>query len=115
MFSVPFLNIINPPFERRLMQEGHFICAKSRPDRSHDFDGWIIMWRVCIMNKAQTNTVRRVRGDTYDADVTIDSKWCRDWYVDDVLPDFREILHWLQGDDAIAQQDRGDSHTGGGT
>ena len=51
------------------------IVANARPDPSHDFDGKIGTWRICIMKTAERSSKRRKRGEEYEFDCTIDAEW----------------------------------------
>ena len=62
------------------------IVANARPDPSHNFDGKIDIWRVCVLRTAEQSSKRRKRGKEYGFDCTIDAEWYKTWYIDQVLP-----------------------------
>ena len=51
------------------------IVANSRPDPSHNFDGKIGIWRICVMKTAERSSKKRKRGEEYEFDCTIDAEW----------------------------------------
>ena len=52
--------------------------ANARPDPTHNFDGKIGIWRICIMKTAQRSSKKRKEGDEYEFDCTIDAEWYKD-------------------------------------
>ena len=68
------------PGSPRVQHKSHLpkimaIVANARPDPSHDFDGKIGIWRICIMKTAKRSSKRRKRGEEYEFDCTIDAEW----------------------------------------
>ena len=68
------------PGSPRVQHKSHLpkimvIVANARPDPSHDFDGKIGIWRICIMKTAERSSKRRKRGEEYEFDCTIDAEW----------------------------------------
>ena len=91
-----------------------FICAVSRPDPDHNFDGKIGIWRVSKVKEAERNSKGHERGGFYEVDCTADAEWYGNWYTDVFLPAVREKMPWLEGQEVIAQQDGASPHTGKG-
>jgi len=55
------------------------IVANARPDPTHNFDGKIGIWRICVIKTAQRSSKRRKRGEEYEFDCTIDAEWYKDF------------------------------------
>ncbi|CAM9790622.1 unnamed protein product [Sphacelaria rigidula] len=62
------------------------IVANARPDASHNFDGKIGIWRICVLKTAERSSKGRKRGEEYEFDCTIDAGWYKTWYIDELLP-----------------------------
>ena len=90
------------------------IAANARPDPSHDFDGKIGIWRICVIKTAQRSSKRRERGEEYEFDCTIDAEWYKDWYIDVLLPAIKKKMPWQRSKRVVVQQDGASPHTGKG-
>ncbi|CAM9813318.1 unnamed protein product, partial [Pylaiella littoralis] len=88
------------------------IVANARPDPSHDFDGKIGIWRICVVKTDQRTTAKRKRGDQYDFVCTIDAEWYKDWYIDQLLSAIKKKMPWLRSKRVVVQQDGATPHTG---
>lgn len=69
-----------------------FICAVTRPDPEHDFDGRIGIGRVCVIREAHRTAPIHQRGEGYEVDINIDSEWCQNWYVNGLLSAVKEKM-----------------------
>ncbi|CAM9958418.1 unnamed protein product, partial [Sphacelaria rigidula] len=78
------------------------IVANARPDPSHNFDGKIGIWRICVLKTAERSSKRRKRGEEYEFDCTID----------ELLPSIKLKMPWLRSKRVIVQQDGASPHTG---
>ena len=70
------------PGSPRVQHKSHvpkimIIVANARPDPTHNFDGKIGIWRICVMKTAQRSSKRRKEGDEYEFDCTIDGRSTR--------------------------------------
>ena len=54
------------------------------------------------------------RGERYLVDVTIDSAWYREWYIDCLLSEIKQKMPWLRNQEIVVQQDGARPHTGKG-
>ncbi|CAM9787782.1 unnamed protein product, partial [Sphacelaria rigidula] len=88
------------------------IVANARPDPSHNFDGKIGIWRICVLKTAARSSKRRKRGEEYEFDCTIDAEWYKTWYIDEYLPAIKLKMPWLRSKRVIVQQDGASPHTG---
>ncbi|CAM9741400.1 unnamed protein product, partial [Sphacelaria rigidula] len=88
------------------------IVANARPDPSHNFDGKIGIWRICVLKTAKRSSKRRKRGEEYEFDCTIDAEWYKTWYIDELLPAIKLKMPWLRSKRVIVQQDGASPHTG---
>ena len=90
------------------------IVANARPDPSHNFDGTIGIWRICVMKTAERSSKKRKRGEEYEFDCTIDADWYKDWYIDELLPEIKKKMPWQRSKRVVVQQDGASPHTGKG-
>lgn len=88
------------------------IVANARPDPSHDFDGKIGIWRICVMKTAERSSKGRKRGEEYEFDCTIDAEWYKTWYIDELLPAIKRKMPWQRSKRVVVQQDGASPHTG---
>ena len=88
------------------------IVANARPDPTHNFDGKIGIWRICVMKTAQRSSKRRKEGDEYEFDCTIDVEWYKDWYIEKLLPAIKTKMPWLRSKRVVVQQDGVTPHAG---
>ena len=89
-----------------------FICAVSRPDPDHDFDGKIGIWRVCHLQEVKRATKNRRRGKIYEVDTTVDAAWYESWYINNLLPAIKEKMPRQEFHEICVQQDSATPHTG---
>ena len=88
------------------------IVANARPDPTHNFDGKIGIWRICVMQTAQRSSKRRKEGNEYEFDYTIDAEWYKDWYIEKLLPAIKTKMPRLRSKRVVVQQDGATPHTG---
>ncbi|CAN0505402.1 unnamed protein product, partial [Laminaria digitata] len=108
-----------PPKSPRVQHKSHLpkimvVTANARPDPSHNFDGKIGIWRICVIKTAQRSSKRRKRGEEYEFDCTIDAEWYKDWYIDELLPAIKKKMPWQRSKRVVVQQDGASPHTGKG-
>ena len=105
------------PESPRVQHKSHvpkimIIVANDRSDPTHNFDGKIGIWRICVMKTAQRSSKRRKEGDEYEFDCTIDGEWYKDWYIEKLLPAIKTKMPWLRSKRVVVQQDGATPHTG---
>ena len=105
------------PGSPRVQHKSHvpkimIIVANDRSDPTHNFDGKIGIWRICVMKTAQRSSKRRKEGDEYEFDCTIDGEWYKDWYIEKLLPAIKTKMPWLRSKRVVVQQDGATPHTG---
>ena len=105
------------PGSPRVQHKSHvpkimIIVANARPDPTHNFDGKIGIWRICVMKTAQRSSKRRKEGDEYEFDCTIDAEWHKNWYIEKLLPAIKTKMPWLRSKGVVVQQDGATPHTG---
>ncbi|CAN0188679.1 unnamed protein product, partial [Laminaria digitata] len=88
------------------------IVANARPDPTHNFDGKIGIWRICVMKTAERSSKKRKRGEEYEFDCTIDAEWYKDWYINELLPAIKKKMPWQRAKRVVVQQDGASPHTG---
>ena len=66
------------------------------------------------MKTAERSSKKRKRGEEYEFDCTIDADWCKDWYIDELLPAIKKKMPWQRSKRVVAQQDGASPHTGEG-
>ncbi|CAM9347038.1 unnamed protein product [Sphacelaria rigidula] len=87
------------------------IVATARPDPTHDFDGKIGIWRICVIKTAERSSKRRKRGEEYEFDCTIDAEWYEERYIAQLLPAMKK-MPWQRSKRVVVQQDGASPHTG---
>ena len=105
------------PGSPRVQNKSHvpkimIIVVNVRPDPTHNFDGKIGIWRICVMKTAQRSSKRRKEADEYEFDCTIDAEWHKNWYIEKLLPAIKTKMPWLRSKRVVVQQDGATPHTG---
>ena len=86
------------------------LAAVARPNKAHNFDGKVGMWRVAVPYTAINASKNHAAGDVYPVDCTMDGKMYYKMMTELVFPAMQSKLTWATK--IRMQQDNAPPHTG---
>jgi len=90
-----------------------FLAAVARPNPVHNFNGKILLQRVCEERIAERTSYNHNRGDIYQHDCTITAELYRHYMID-IIAEVKVKMPWLRNQKIIIQQDGASPHVGRG-
>jgi len=90
-----------------------FLAAVARPDPDHNFNGKIMLRRVCEDRIAERTSRNHNRGDIYQHDCTITADLYRT-FMCEIIAEVKNKMPWLREEVVIIQQDGASPHVGRG-
>ena len=89
-----------------------FMCAISRPNRAHKFDGRLGMWRCSVPGVTKRKSKNRAACVPIDVDVNVDAAFFEKMMREDVIPACITKMSWAEK--ITIQMDNARPHAGKG-